>query len=578
MLRIFSILLFILSCTVANAQQFKVDISATTQTPGVNQQFTLIYTLKLVNGSLTNPRIIINAPNFAPFKVISQSEGNASRGFGDFGFGSGISIYEYKVVLQPTKKGSFEIEPLSFTVNNAAITSSTVPINVGEPTAEAAKKVTTNSNIFAIIELSTTKVYMGEPVVATYKVFSRYYSESATDYSFPKPKDFWAEEIKPGKQGWPATTERLNNTNYKVFTIKKELLYPQRSGEVKVPPFDMSLTVQSSFWDRGEKINIASNSPTISVTALPEPKPKEFNNLVGEFKLEASITRTQCKTDEAIDVYIKISGKGNLNNLSTPKINFPKEFEMLGDPDVKDNTSVSVNGIAGSKEFNYIIVPRIKGAYELPPIEFSYFDTKTKSYKTLRQDGFVINVEQGEKPSAASGTIGTIGKDIEMINEDIRYIKTKTILKESSQPFFGSWKFYGASALPLLLMLVVFLLKRTQEKNQSDAAYKKVQALKKAQALLKEASKQSGSEALNQLTAGIYSFLSFYFDLPLSELNREKIEEKLKEKKINETLSGKLITVLDEFEMARYAGLAKGNTEELANKTLTVLTQLSNEK
>jgi hypothetical protein len=572
------IILFILflSNALSFGQQFKVDVSASTQNPAMNQEFTLIYTLKLVNGSLTNPKITVTAPKFNTFKVINKTEGPARGGFG--GFGTGISIYEYKVVLQPTQKGSFEIDPVSFSVNNTSVQSIKVPIQVGETDPNIAAKPKGNANIFATIELSSTKIYLGESVVATYKVYSRYYSESSNDYSFPKPKDIWAEELKPGKQGWTTTTERLNNTNYKVFTIKKELLYPQRSGDVKVPSFDMSLVVQSSFWDGGERISITSNSPVIKVSALPSPKPDNFSGLVGDFKLETKLSAENAKTDEAIDLYIKISGKGNLNSMIAPKPNFPKEFELLSEPELKDNTTASATGISGSREYNYILVPRVKGTFVIPAVELSYFDSNSKTYKTLSGNTYTVSVAQGEKTAYNNKTISPSNKEVSFLNEDIRYIKEKTKLTSNRKYFFGTPLFYTLTFSPFVLCLLFYVALVQRRKKLSDKNYKKQQALKVALEKIKDSKNLSGTESVNQLTRGLYDYLSACFNLPLSDLNKEQIEKKLTELQINDTTVKELFGAINEIEMAKYAGMSSANIIQLTEKLIAILNQIKHEK
>ncbi|MFN3917913.1 MAG: BatD family protein [Flavobacteriales bacterium] len=574
-MRISLFILFLIH-TLSFGQQFKVDVSASTQNPAMNQEFTLIYTLKLVNGSLTNPKIIVTAPKFNSFKVINKTEGPARGGFG--GFGSGISIYEYKVVLQPTQKGSFEIDPVAFSVNNNAVQSIKVPIQVGEKDPNISAKPKGNANIFATIELSSTKIYLGESVVATYKVYSRYYSESSNDYSFPKPKDIWAEELKPGKQGWTTTTERLNNTNYKVFTIKKELLYPQRSGDIKVPSFDMSLIVQASFWDSGERISITSNSPIIKVSPLPSPKPENFSGLVGDFKLETKLSAENAKTDEAIDLYIKISGRGNLNSMVAPKLNFPKEFELLSDPELKDNTTVTSNGISGSREYNYVLIPRVKGAFVIPSVEFSYFDSNSKTYKSLKGETYTVSIAQGEKTAYSGKTISPSSKEVSFLNEDIRYIKEKTKLTSSKKYFFGTPLFYTLTISLFILCLVFYFVLFQRRKTLSDKNYQKQQLLKIALEKIKESKNLTGSDSVNQLTGGLYDYLSACLNLSISDLNKEQIEKKLTELKINETAGKELFNAINEIEMAKYAGISSGNIIQLTEKLVGVLNQINHEK
>src|SRR5690606_32384924 len=89
------------------------------------------------------------------------------------------------------------------------------------------------------------------------------------------------------------------------------------------------------------------------------------------------------------------------------------------DPKTDEQLNRSGN-ISGTKKAEYLLIPRIAGVREIPEIDFSYFDPEAKSYKTIKSEKFVIEIEQG------SGTADVYAdqQSIKQLDSDIRYIKT----------------------------------------------------------------------------------------------------------------------------------------------------------
>ena len=46
--------------------------------------------------------------------------------------------------------------------------------------------------------------------------------------------------------------------------------------------------------------------------------------------------------------------------------------------------------------YDYLVVPRNQGKFKIPAVEFTYYDTGSNGYKTIKTQSFYVNVEPGD--------------------------------------------------------------------------------------------------------------------------------------------------------------------------------------
>jgi len=566
--------------TFQSQAQMHVDITSTSSQPGVGEKFKLIYTLKLKmqNGSASysHSGIKIKKPKFDGFVVID--EGRASNGFGSFGSLNGdMKISDYAFILQAKKKGTYKIPPLSFIMNGEEHKSKAYTITVGEGDPKAVIQPKQNSNLFTRIDVSKKNPYKGESVLVTYKIYSRYNSLSLDNYEFSMADGVWTEEITAGKNGWESKQDRVNNATYNIHTLKKEVVFPQKTGEISIPPFEITARIGQSFFNQGRTENVKSNSPILTVKKLPSSAPDSFISQVGTgYKFEVNYSTTEVKANEAIDLKIKISGKGNLKQLDAPEIIFPSDFEVY-DPEVKESIKLSTSGFSGSKEFSYLIIPRHHGSFSVDGISFSYFDTKSKKYKTLNSESTKFNILKGEN-DGTSLTSTTNKEDVELLNNEIRHIEEKTILYPANEFFFGTGKYLTLLLSPAFLFFIFFFIKRrkpisedaavTSRKNASKIANKR---LAKAETFL---SNNQDKEYFEELHSALDKYISDKFNIPISELTKIRIENELLAISIDKQIISDLLEILNNCEMARFAPVSHSAAEQYLNTSKNVINNI----
>lgn len=486
--------------------------------------------------------------------------------------------YSYRLLAE--KVGEYTIGAAKLTVGGQVYQTTPITIKVSKNSSGQSRLPSEDPNLFGRIEISKKSLFLGEHTLVSYKIFSRYRSLENTEADYPMANGIWKEEIKAGKDGWPASQQKVGNTMYNVYTIKKEVLYPQKSGKIEIPAFHMDFVVNRSFFNAGTTVKVKSNSPTLNVKAIPNP-PANFSGLVGDFSLESEISSTDLEANEGLDLKLKVKGKGNLKQLDQLAVQLPPDFEQF-DPEIKENIKISSSGASGSKSFNYLSIPRSGGSFEIPEVQLVYFDPKHEVFKTLTSDSWTVHVK-GEKIASSGGTFSAKDQQqVALLNEGMRHIKNKTTLVSMGHQLYGSTRFWLLLFLPLLvLMLVLFGKKKFQERPRSNQQAK--QAGKLALKALQNSKSQLDSGNTNgfheTFLAGLFGYLDHKLQLTTAELNRNSIHKTLQQRGAKEATIEKLIAIKAQCEMDRYTpGVhSANNLQEIYNQGIQIIENLENE-
>lgn len=600
---LFSALL--LTGCILHAQKFTASVSKNRVAAG--EVFQLDFSINASAKGFT-------PPSFSDFSVYSGPNQSTSMQIVNGNMSQSITLSYY---LAAKREGTFTIGPASISVGGTAIQSNPVNIevvkgNAGQQQAQnqsqsgnqsAGSAQASTENLFAKTFVNKSKVYAGEQITVTHKVYTRMNLKGFQDVKFPSYNGFWSQEV-PRTTQYQITSENVNGVQYNVVEIKKAFLFAQRSGKIEIEPMEVECVVREKSGKRNDPFSqifgndpffgfdsykdvsytVKSNALSIDVVPLPEAgKPSDFPGAVGNFSMNASIDNDKVKANDGINLKITISGKGNLKLIDAPKIDFPDEFESY-DPKTNENISTSEGGVSGSKTFEYLLIPRHEGIYKIQPWNFTYFDADKKSYISLPSKEFTITVEKGTGNSNAAPLISNVTKeDVKLISNDIRYIKTGNInLTEKGQYFFSSPGFIAGFTVPPLLFLAFLFLRREHIRRNSDLALvRKRTANRIAQKQLVQAEKSmkvndKENFFVNVLSA-LYSYAGNKMNIPVAELSKEKVVELLKEKNVPEDVMNEFVKLIDECEFARYApGLQSGNLQDVYSRAETSITKIEN--
>lgn len=276
-----------------------------------------------------------------------------------------------------------------------------------KPGENIIKKI--NDNLFIKVITDKTTCYEGEPIVVEYKL---YYRLDMTGKVSKRPtfNGFSSYDMEDVNQ--PSVIEMLNGKRYKVASIKKAQLYPLQTGMLSMEPAEVDCSIR---FKRGDQIfagtfnplstigyidtsfTVRSNAVKINVLPLPSlNKPTVFKGAVGNFEINAEVKNSSISTDEAGSLTIQISGSGNFSMVQAPQIKWPSGVEAY-EPVQKENLVNTVAPISGQKTFEYVFLPHQKGKIIIPPVQFSFFDIVSKTYKTLQTKPVDLNITQGKE-------------------------------------------------------------------------------------------------------------------------------------------------------------------------------------
>ena len=585
------ILFFILISTVIGA--WADGITFTANAPEVvvsGDQFRLSYT---INSQKVRD---FRAPSIQGFEVLmgpSRSTQSSTQIIN--GNVTSTSTITFTYILMAGKEGTYKIPGATIVADGNNYTSNSVEIKVLPPDQSSSNAGSgssarssrnqansgkiTDKELFMTATASKTNVYEQEAILLTYKVYTQVNLTNLRG-DIPDLKGFHTQEVElPNQKTF--SLEHYNGRNYNTTIWRQLVLFPQQTGKIEIPSVTFEGTVSQmvasadpfdAFFNGGNYVNINKNivTPklTIDVKELPAGKPANFSGGVGEFTLSSSISTQELKTNDAVTIKLVISGTGNMKLINTPEVGFPQDFEIY-DPKVDNKFNLTRNGLAGSKVIEYLAIPRHAGTYTIPPIEFSYFDLKSQSYKTLKTDAYTLNVAKGEGNSDQVVANFTSKEDLKVLGQDIRYIKTgDTQLTKKDDYFFGSTSYYLWYIVPLALFIALMIINRKQAmENANVAKVRTKKANKVATKRMKNAGKllaEKKSEAFyDEVLKALWGYISDKLSMPVSQLSKDNIEEELQKHQVADELIKEFINNLNECEFARYA---PGNQDEKMDK------------
>lgn len=566
----------------------------------------------------------LRAPEFNNFDYIAgpyTSQSSSTSFVNGRRTSSFTMTFTYTLMAQ--KEGTFTIPPATINVGGEHYTSNGVKITVlpedqpqqtgsgQQPTASNQRSATggqqsaTNGseqgNIFVRTLVSKTKVYEQEAVLLSYKVYVAGVDlkQFTNNTTLPDFTSFLQQKID--LQDVQLELENYNGRNYQTATIYSTLLYPQKSGDITIEPatFEAVLLVpnqarsRSIFDDFFNSYTTATRSlrapgTTIHVTPLPTGKPVSYAGGVGKFTMDAKLSATDVKANEAITLTLTIRGAGNMKLLKTPSVDWPEGFEQY-DPKVTNNFKTSTGGMSGTRTIEYLAIPRAPGDYILPPVQFGYFDTEKGQYQVLTTPEYTLHIARGAGDQSATGvqqsTVSYINKeDIRELGSDIRYISAANFAPSSEKEVlrigFGSWQMWLLYGCPLTLALLLFVIFRKRIRENADLTrVRKRQANSVARKRLKQAKKLMGEaqhkeQFFEEIERASLQYLSDRLSIPTADLNKDTITATLRSKAIDESLIERTNNVLSDAAFARYAPAMGITPEQLYKQTESLINDL----
>ena len=567
----------VLICNLLNAQvQFEARVSKTTL--GLNERLRIDFMMN-VDGDNFVP------PSFAGFRIIAGPSQQISQSWIN-----GKSSFEkaYSYYLVPNQKGTFVLKGAAIEFNGATYKTAPVKITVTEATEEPRdpnnSEINADENLYLVADVSKGNPYVNEPTTVVYKLyFANIGISNFRELGKPKYNDFWSQNIEIKQL--VAEEGIFKGQNYRYIVLKKVVLYPQKSGRLKIEPLSLEIDVQLPSNRRdmfGRMVltettkKVSAGAKIINVKSLPEAgKPDDFSGAVGSFEFKVIPSKTTLKHDESLDLVVSVSGKGNLKLFSLPKPVVPNALEMY-EAVHSEQVNTPLSGMTGKIADRYTIVPQYKGSYPVKPIKFTYFDLDTKSYKTLSSPEIVINVIDGPSPNDA--TVASSNKNNGDKVEQFKSINVKSkLLSMDTKDFFESNLFFGLFFFPFLMLPLIVLFKKKKEAIDGDVTGNRIRMNNKlAKKYLSEAKKQINNKELFYiaLEKAMHNFLKAKLHIETSDMSKDNIQELLLSRNANPEAVNDFIALTENCEIARYAPASSVTIQHDFDKAVAIISNL----
>ena len=579
------ILIFLLSGIASAQVSFEAKVSK--KRLGVNERLRIDFVMNK-DGDNFNP------PSFENFTIVggpSQSINNS--------WINGVRSFSktYSYFLAPKKRGKFTIGQSTIEIEGEIY--KTTPVTI-EVTAAVEKPKDPNDpnyiaskNIHLVAEVSKANPYLNEAITVVYKLYISPNTgvETWRELDNPRYSDFWSQNINIKELKLVNSTYK--GEDYRYVVLRKTVLYPQKTGKLNIEPLTLDVQVRvptnrrNIFGDRQMQVvhrTVAAGNRTINVKPLPEQgRPLDFSGAVGNFDFEVTTNKTELKATEALQATVKVSGKGNLKLFELPKITLPSSLEVY-EPEHSDKVTTNLSGMRGNISDTYTIVPSYQGKYPIPAVSFSYFDPQARTYKTLTSKEIVINVTEG--PTGVAGTsssensVGgtTTKRPITQSGSQFSSFKTTTnFVSMETTHFFKTKLFWSLLLTPFLAIPLVIFIRRKKDERDNDVIGNKIRTANRlARKYLGEAKKRLGNKEAfyDAMERALHNYLKSKLNIETSEFTKDKIEELLTEKSVDEVTVGQFLELLKSCELARYTPFSNVEMKQDYDKAVKVISAI----
>ncbi|MET0635588.1 MAG: BatD family protein [Chitinophagaceae bacterium] len=586
--------LFILLMLVA-VQCWSQPSMRTVVTPGpvaTGESFQVQYVLEDMDNSDD-----FYQPDFKGFHIVSGPQYYTAQTYGPHGVTRMRNIVYTLAALKP---GLYIIPGASALVNGKLVKSRKTSIKVvesqkqdvigmqdrmlgdyylraGEDPYQKIRK-----NLFIRVQVDRRSCYVGEPIIAVFKLYSTLESRSDIIKN-PGLYGFTVQDMI-GLHDGRVSTEVINGKKFDVHTIRKVQMYALRPGTFQVDPMEVrnkvefykaivpgeketEQTIREGVIDTDDfrslintvvyESNMSTEPVTITVRPTPEKaRPDSFSGAVGKFSIQASLLKNSVHTNEDAILEVRISGAGNFTQLSAPEIKWPAGITAF-DPEISDRIDPATAPLKGERLFRYHFVSNKTGTHLLPAVVMSFFNPDSNRYNTLSTSGLPVVVTDSVR---RGGPLNQLA---------------------GSQTVSTGWWIVGAVALLMIiaLLLLVIYVRRTRRRTGAiRVSPPEMPVRPDIDVLLANAKRLVGINDKSfyvSLREGIWRFCSRYFGLSGSQMNRLYLVKVMQAASIPESAQQEINRILDHCETGMFTNVfSEGNNDELYARTLAVLKQI----
>ena len=554
------------------------------------------------------------APSFEGFDVIagpSVSTGSSIQYIN----GSISKSFSYGItyVLLPQAAGNVTIGAAEAKVDGTAYRTKPLPIEIvnegdasrarqqpqgrtggsGDAQASAQGQVAKDDILLRAV-VSRSSVYKNEPLHVAFKLYTRVPYVNIVPESAPSFNGFWSQDLTDPNSA-RVGRETYNGKVYETRVLYDYLLYPQQVGSLTIDPVDMTVVAQvvvqsrhaDPFFGGGREVfnvprKVQSQRATVQVKALPAGAPASFSGAVGNFTMDTQFPSERIAANSGATVTVKISGTGNLTFVQAPKLPLPTSFEQYN---VKTTESIntSASGISGYRQFEYPFIARAEGAYDLEPIEFTYFDPQRVQYVTLKSKPLTLEITpdaRGGGDAVVMQGRGMSKEEVKMLGQDIRFIKLGGAqLRSERVPFIFSAAYWILLLGVLALFTMIYVALRKQIRESQNVALVRgkrankvaVQRFRAAKRYMEEQNRHAFYE---EMLRALWGYMSDKFNIPVANLTKENVREELHKRGVSSEDSQRFTDIITQCDEAQYSPVETARMNDVYSEGVNLISRI----
>jgi hypothetical protein len=591
-MKFFAISIGCLLCIAGYAlgQDVQVTASVGSDSVGVQDQFQFTVTVSgKDSGDSETPRL----PSMRGFKIVSGPSVSSQFQWIN---GQTSSNKSFIYVLIPEKEGQFTIDPVEIRVGGRIYKSQPVQVRVTSAprNSQPQRRPSVNpldpfeplddnenlrgaktapESVFVKAEPDRTAAYQGQQLTLSYRVYTQVSISGFQLQESPPLSGFWVEDLEVEKQPRPVR-QMVNGREYLAFTVKKQALFANTVGTLKIPSSIFAIAVEPRgglFGAFGRSETLYRRTQEISLDIKPLPaagRPSGFNNAVGSFTLSSNADKTKAATGEAIAFHVKLEGQGNLKMI--PDIALPNspDFTVYSSKREDSIRPSAGNQISGSKNWEYVIVPKAPGRQTIPSLSFSFFDAEKEKYETVATSPIALEVARGSESAGLPALSGSGKQDLVRRGIDINFIKLSAEdFRDGEVPPFHAW-FWFIAGIPLALNFGIIVYQWQHTKASGDeGSVRSRKARRRALERLDVAEKQGRNEArkfYDGAAEALSGYLSDRFRFAGIELTGDNLERDLSRNSVQQETIEATKACLQECDFGRFVSASPDTMRELS--------------
>lgn len=253
------------------------------------------------------------------------------------------------------------------------------------------------------------------------------------------------------------STVMVSGSPYRRYAYHRAM-FPLLPGTYTVPAATLQYTLPDGDDYFSPQRTYSANSDAAQFTAIPLPasgRPVGFIGAVGEFRDTITTDGSSPRVGDPFTVTLRVSGAGNLRLLVRPTLDIDWATSVPGAERVDwDSTGMVVRG---SKEFDWVVTPKIAGQMVFPEVRYDFFNPTTRQYAFAMTPSLRLQVAPISGPAADTAPTpkDSIG--------DTPFPTIAKLARNNSLVVA-----IGATAIAIILFGILLLSRRRDKTNEDD--------------------------------------------------------------------------------------------------------------